>query len=100
MRRRFVVSVRHFLAVGLFAFAGAGSLPLFAAEESIVSPDGHVTVALSDADGLRYRVTFDGDPVIVDSRLGLDFEGGFSLGRAIAIEHATREEHDGTWDNP
>lgn len=71
-----------------------------AAEESIASPDGRILVRVSDTDGLHYRVTLDDEPVIVDSRLGLDFAGGFSLGRHTAIIDATRGGHDGTWDNP
>ena len=55
---------------------------------------------MSDTDGLRYRVTFDGKPVLIDSNLGLDFGGGFSLGRSVAITGTTRSEHDGKWDNP
>lgn len=75
-----------------------GSLP--AAEESLTSPDGRIVVTVDDADGLRYRVTMDGAPALADSALGLDFEGGVSLGRRTAITGASRSEHDGTWENP
>jgi alpha-glucosidase len=71
-----------------------------AREESVASPDGHIVVVVSDTDGLRYRVSLDGAPVLAESRLGLDFEGGFSLGRDTAIQSATPSAHDGTWDNP
>jgi len=74
--------------------------PLPAAEESLASPDGRVVVTVDDDDGLRYRVTMDGAPVLAGSSLGLDFEGGISLGRRTAITGAGRTEHDGTWDNP
>jgi alpha-glucosidase len=72
---------------------------LHAKEESLTSPDGRVVVAVSDQDGLHYRVTLDGQPALVDSRLGLEFAGGASLGRATNIAGATRVEHEGTWEN-
>jgi len=81
------------IAFGVFA-------PLHAAEETITSPDGRIVVVVSDTDGLRYRVTLDGAPVLADSRLGLDFEGGNSLGRRVALAGATRAEHDSFWENP
>lgn len=73
--------------------------PARAAEESVKSPDGRVVVVVNDTDGLRYHVTLDGAPLLADSALGLDFEGGFSLGRRAAIVHATRSAHDSTWEN-
>jgi alpha-glucosidase len=77
------------------------ALPLaHAAEESLASPDGRIAITVSDADGLHYRVTFDGQPALADSRLGLDFNGGFSLGRAAKITAASRGEKDGSWENP
>jgi alpha-glucosidase len=84
------------------AFSLALLAPPFAhaKEESLASPDGRVVVAVSDTDGLHYRVTFDGQPALADSRLGLDFSGGISLGRTAKISAATRDEHDGSWENP
>lgn len=87
----------------LVALAVVGVLcvrPLRAKEESLASPDGHIAVTVGDTVGLRYRVTLDGAPVIVDSPLGLDFAGGFSLGRAVTLTAATRRDHDSTWENP
>lgn len=100
MQRPFVLRAHRALAVGLLTLATALPLRLRAAEEPIASPDGRVAVVVSDTDALRYRVSLDGETVLADSRLGLDFEGGFSLGRATAITHAERTGHDGTWENP
>ncbi len=88
------------LGLGLALLAGVSAWPLRAREESVASPDGNVVVTVSDTAGLRYRVSFDGRPVIVDSRLGLDFAGGFSLGRASALAGARRANHDSVWENP
>lgn len=71
-----------------------------AAEETVASPDGRIVVAVSDTDGLRYRVALDRQLALADSRLGLDFAGGFSLGRAATIVKANRSEHDASWKNP
>ncbi|HOF10100.1 MAG TPA: glycoside hydrolase family 97 protein [Opitutaceae bacterium] len=87
-------------ATGALLIACLATPSLSAAEESVASPDGRIVVTVSDTAGLRYRVDFDHQPAIVDSRLGLDFAGGFSLGRAAAIESATRADHDSTWENP
>lgn len=78
------------LAAASFATAG---------EESLRSPDSRINVIVSDVDGLHYRVSMDGQPVLADSRLGLDFNGGFSLGRATKILTATSAERDETWEN-
>ncbi|MFT3831512.1 MAG: glycoside hydrolase family 97 protein [Opitutaceae bacterium] len=92
-------SVRRVGAIVTLLLTSLAVAPLPAAEESVASPDGRIVVTVSDTAGLRYRVVFDGQPAIVDSRLALDFAGGFSLGRAAAIESASRAEHASTWDN-
>jgi len=89
--------IHRAVAFGLLIVAPA--LSLRAAEESVASPDGRVVVVVNDSDGLRYRVTLDGAPVLADSALGLDFEGGVSLGRRAAITAAVRSEHDSSWQN-
>ncbi len=93
------LSARLASATGTLLLAGLAPLTLPAAEESVASPDGRIVVTVSDTAGLHYRVAFDGQPAIVDSRMGLDFAGGFSLGRAATIESATRADHDSTWEN-
>jgi alpha-glucosidase len=94
------LKARCSLSAGLALVFSLAALPLHAAEESVQSPDGHIVVSLNDTEGLRYRVSLDGKPVIVDSPLGLDFAGGFSLGRSTSITGVTRGDHDSEWDNP
>jgi alpha-glucosidase len=76
------------------------TIKLGAMEETVASPDGRISVTVGDSDGLHYRAAMDGTDILVNSRLGLDFEGGFSLGRETKIASAARSEHDGSWDNP
>ena len=89
---------RRLLSAVLLA-AIAAPFPVRGAEESLASPDGRIVVVVNDTDGLHYRVALDGAPALADSALGLDFEGGFSLGRRTAIERSVRTEHDETWEN-
>lgn len=74
-------------------------LVLRANEETLLSPDGSIAVTVSDTGGLTYRVGVDKTPILVRSKLGLDFEGGFSLGRTATITAAKRETCDSTWEN-
>jgi alpha-glucosidase len=84
----------------LLVVGGALAAPAPAAEEALKSPDGRIVITVGDTDSLHYRVTLDGEPVLAESRLGLEFEGGISLGRRTAITGATRTENDHSWDNP
>jgi alpha-glucosidase len=88
------------LSTTLVSWLAFAALPLaHATEESLASPDGRIAIAVSDTEGLHYRVTLDGQPALTASRLGLDFNGGISLGRAAKITAASRGEHEGTWEN-
>lgn len=74
-------------------------IPLRAAETSISSPDRRIVVTVDDRDGLHYHASFSGQPLLMDSRLGLDFEGGFSMGRRSEIIQSQNTEHDASWEN-
>jgi alpha-glucosidase len=91
------VRFRHAL-IGLAAFVLPATVQAAIAE--LESPDGRIVVAVADGDGLTYRETLDGKTALAESRLGLDFAGGISLGRDTTIVDVARTEHDGTWDNP
>lgn len=89
----------------------AAALPLAggqpsSAPVSVNSPDGavRVTFLLSSATASeprapRYRIDYQGRPVLVDSPLGLDFAGAEPLDRDLAIERFARSSHDSTWEN-
>lgn len=65
----------------------------------VASPDGRIEVTVNDDAGLSYCVDFNGKPVLVDSRLGLVFKGGITLGPAARIANSDRGSHDATWTN-
>lgn len=87
------------LRIAALLFATIASPLSHAKEESVASPSGLIVVTVSDTQGLRYRVTYDGQPALVESRLGLDFANGRSLGRSGQIIAASRSDHNDTWEN-
>ncbi len=84
---------------GLLALAGAAGAggPI-----AVTSPDGNVGVFfdLADFDGAAgcpvYRVLYKGNPVLVDSRLGLEIEGASLRDGFEIVRHSTRRQ-DETW---
>jgi alpha-glucosidase len=71
-----------------------------AAEQRVSSPDGKLTLVVSDDAGLRYRVELDGKPLLADSVLGLAFADGTALGPAAKITDTTTAARKATWDDP
>ncbi|MBW8780311.1 MAG: glycoside hydrolase family 97 protein [Verrucomicrobia bacterium] len=71
-----------------------------AAEQRVLSPNGKLTLVVSDAAGLRYRVELDGKPLLDDSVLGLAFADGTTLGPAAKITTTQAAARNATWDNP
>ena len=71
-----------------------------AAEQRVSSPDGKLTLVVSDNAGLRYRVELDGKPLLADSVLGLAFADGTTLGPAAKITTPQTAVRNATWDNP
>lgn len=67
------------------------------------SPDGKVavTVAVRDADGGRgglfYSVSYRGNPVLTESRLGFTLKDGPALISGFRIVRLDRSSHDETW---
>lgn len=78
-----------------------GSLNAASALE-VKSPDGKVVVtfALKDVGTARacpfYRVAYQGRPVLADSRLGLELEGG-ALNEGLSVVRQAFSQEDATW---
>jgi len=70
-----------------------------AAEQRIASPDGKISVVVSDEGGAHYRVDMDGQPLLKPSRLGLEFANGVKFGPSAQIEKSETSDYDGYWDN-
>src|ERR1700761_2724756 len=60
----------------------------------VSSPDNQIAVRVN-ASPLSYSVTFHGEPVIVDSPLGLDLKGAASSGK-FTVKDAQRHAEDKT----
>ena len=70
------------------------------AEQRVTSPNGKLTLVVSDDAGLRYRVELDGKPLLADSVLGLAFADGTTLGPAAKIATTQTASRNATWDDP
>jgi len=82
------------LAVGL-------ALPLRAETLIVDSPDGRISVAVSDDVGhATYAVSFDGEVAMEAARLGLLFRNHHGFEKDLAITASTRASHDETWEQP
>ena len=89
----------RFIPILLTATALLASLAS-AAEQRVISPNGKLTLIVSDDSGLRYRVELDGKPLLADSVLGLAFADGTNLGPAAKITDVKADTRNATWDNP
>ena len=66
---------------------------------SVASPDGTIQLTLRDSGPLTYSVTVDAKPVLVNSRLGLRFQDGVTLGADARLSKVERRSSDSTWEN-
>ncbi len=86
--------------VALAAIAWAAA-PAHAESLTLASPDGKITVTVSDDGGLAtYAVSFEGEQVIAPSRLGMLFAEHHGFERGLAIAASTRASKDTTWQQP
>ena len=86
--------------VALAAIAWAAA-PAAAESLTLASPDGKITVTVSDDGGLAtYAVSYEGKRVIAPSKLGMIFAEHDGFDRGLAIAGSTRESKDETWEQP
>lgn len=86
--------------VALAAIAWAAA-PAAAESLTLASPDGKITVTVSDDGGLAtYSVSYEGKQVIAPSKLGMIFAEHQGFDRGLAIGGSTRESKDETWEQP
>lgn len=81
---------------------GPGSL-------AVTSPDGSLTLSVAIAakgqpylpgERLYYRVDYNGQPVVEDSPLGLDFAGAEALDQGLEVVGTDKRSNDSSWENP
>ena len=66
---------------------------------SVQSPDGTIEVTIRGNGPLTYSVSVDGKAVLADSRLGLKFKDGVTLGANARLAKVERSRSDTTWEN-
>jgi alpha-glucosidase len=81
-----------------YIMAGDGD-PLNANRLILLSPDGKIEVAIMAHGALSYSVRVDGQPILGESKLGLQFRDGADLGRDVELLKADRGSTDTTWEN-
>ena len=79
--------------------ANPGRADLSAGSVSVKSPDGTIQMALRTNGPLTYSVSVDGRVLLADSRLGLRFRDGVTLGANIHLTKVERTSSDSTWEN-
>ncbi|MHA7820252.1 MAG: glycoside hydrolase family 97 protein [Erythrobacter sp.] len=79
------------------------ALPFAAKAESasVRSPDERIVVTVSDENGMAsYSVTFDGNPVIGASRLGIRFKELADLDQGLSITSTATASAETSWELP
>jgi alpha-glucosidase len=86
------------VAMAAIAWAAA---PAHAESLTLASPDGRITVTVSDDQGqATYAVSFEGEQVIAPSKLGMLFADHHGFERGLAIAGSARASQDTTWEQP
>jgi len=65
----------------------------------LTSPNGKLVVAFDTADSgaLQYRVSYDGKPILAESRLGLELQEAPALSEGFRIVKLSSSTHDEMW---
>jgi len=82
--------------------SGFAATPPEIAAPRISSPNGRIVFSIAtDRFAVpRYSVTFDGEAVLSDSRLGLRFEKQTAFDRDMRLTATRFSSHDETWEQP
>lgn len=74
---------------------------VYAATESVKSPDGHLVVNLSDDGGMpHYQASYKGQEIIKKSALGLEFKNVDGFVYDLKIVDAKKTSADTSWEQP
>ena len=78
---------------------GPGAAGVSAGVVSVQSPDGTIQVTMRANGPLTYSVSLDGKVLLADSKLGLKFRDGMTLGVNARLAKVERSSSDTTWEN-
>lgn len=96
--RRMMLFILPVIMAGCTA-AGPGGAEPSRGMVSVKSPDGTIQMTLRANGPLTYSVSVDGRVLLTDSRLGLRFRDGPSLGADARLTKVQRYSTDTTWQN-
>ncbi len=87
-----------FLLIAVLCFCAA---PALAKTIKVASPDKAIVVFVSDNNGTpRYQVSFQGQPVISASRVGMEFKDQRAFSEGFSISETATSSHDKSWTQP
>lgn len=66
---------------------------------TVKSPDGAIEMTIHANGAMTYSVSVDGQPLLADSKLGLKFKDGVTLGANARLSRVERSRTDATWEN-
>jgi alpha-glucosidase len=73
----------------------------FAKEATLKSPDQKIKITISDqSSSPHYSISFNGKPVIEQSRLGFRFKSQAPFDEGFVISEVTRSQTDSQWQQP
>uniref|UniRef100_UPI003565170B glycoside hydrolase family 97 protein n=1 Tax=Pseudoalteromonas sp. TaxID=53249 RepID=UPI003565170B len=73
----------------------------FAKEATLESPDQKIKITISDqSSSPHYSISFNGKPVIEQSRLGFRFKSQAPFDEGFVISEVTRSQTDSQWQQP
>lgn len=73
----------------------------FAKEATLKSPDQKIKITISDqSSSPHYSISFNGKPVIEQSRLGFRFKSQAPFDDGFVISEVTRSQTDSQWQQP
>ena len=80
---------------------GSASVLALAADVNVTSPDGKIAVVINDDSGMaHYQVSYQGKPVLNNSRLGLAFETLPDMSRLVDLKPLSERSVSETWEQP
>jgi alpha-glucosidase len=93
--------MRVWTKLAALAALALSAAPSLAESLTLASPDGRITVTVSDDGGLAtYAVSYEGEAVIAPSRLGMLFAEQHGFERGLSIAGSSSTAKDETWEQP
>lgn len=97
--RSFFLILLAGMLVGVVAGCGTSKPTPLPRRARLLSPDGKIEVSIAVQSTLNYRVRIDGQQILRNSPMGLEFADGTILGQNVELVKLHRESANSTWPN-